>query len=119
MKRFMLTLSAVVLTLSLSAMAQAATGLARARLDTFATGLHSRPPARIKCRKGAQFPSADAAGVDQRQRFPMKILVVDDDPELLVAAVDTAGMPELRPQLYGDGHAAERIAAALYASRPK
>ena len=41
MKRFMLTLSAVVLTLSLSAMAQAATGPARARLDTFATGLHS------------------------------------------------------------------------------
>ena len=41
MKRFMLALSAVVLTLSLSAVAQAAAGPARARLDAFATGLHS------------------------------------------------------------------------------
>jgi outer membrane lipoprotein carrier protein len=41
MKRFMFTLSAVVLTLSLSAVAQAAAGPARARLDAFATGLHS------------------------------------------------------------------------------
>jgi outer membrane lipoprotein carrier protein len=41
MKRFMLVLSAVVLTLSLSAVAQAAAGPARARLDAFATGLHS------------------------------------------------------------------------------
>ena len=41
MKRFMLALSAVVLTLSLSAVAQAAGGPARARLDAFATGLHS------------------------------------------------------------------------------
>jgi len=41
MKRFMLALSAIVLTLSFSAVAQAATGPARARLDAFATGLHS------------------------------------------------------------------------------
>ena len=41
MKRFMLALSAVVLTVSLSGVAQAATGPARARLDAFATGLHS------------------------------------------------------------------------------
>jgi outer membrane lipoprotein carrier protein len=41
MKRFMFALSAVVLTLSLSAVAQAAAGPARARLDAFATGLHS------------------------------------------------------------------------------
>lgn len=41
MKRFMLALSAVVLALSLGAVAQAATGPARARLDAFATGLHS------------------------------------------------------------------------------
>jgi outer membrane lipoprotein carrier protein len=41
MKRFMLALSAIVLTLSLSAVAQAAAGPARARLDAFATGLHS------------------------------------------------------------------------------
>ncbi|OOG56331.1 outer membrane lipoprotein chaperone LolA [Rhodanobacter sp. C03] len=40
MKRFMLAITAV-LTLSLSAMAQAAAGPARARLDAFATGLHS------------------------------------------------------------------------------
>ena len=41
MKRFMFALSAIVLTLSLSAVAQAAAGPARARLDAFATGLHS------------------------------------------------------------------------------
>ena len=39
MKRFMLAL--FTLTLTLSAVAQAATGPARARLDAFATGLHS------------------------------------------------------------------------------
>lgn len=41
MKRFMLALSAIVLALSLGTVAQAATGPARARLDAFATGLHS------------------------------------------------------------------------------
>jgi outer membrane lipoprotein carrier protein len=41
MKRFMFALSASVLMLSLSAVAQAASGPARARLDAFATGLHS------------------------------------------------------------------------------
>lgn len=41
MKRFMLALSALVLTLSFNAAAQAAAGPARARLDAFATGLHS------------------------------------------------------------------------------
>lgn len=41
MKRFMLALFAVVLALSLGTVAQAATGPARARLDVFATGLHS------------------------------------------------------------------------------
>ena len=46
-------------------------------------------------------------------------VLVDDDPDRLVEAVAGARMPENRPQLYGDGHAAERIAAALYASRPK
>jgi UDP-GlcNAc3NAcA epimerase len=46
-------------------------------------------------------------------------VLVDDDPERLVEAVTHARMPESRPQLYGDGHAAERIAAALYASRPE
>jgi UDP-N-acetylglucosamine 2-epimerase len=44
-------------------------------------------------------------------------VLVDDDPELLVAAVSTASMPDLRPVLYGDGYASERIAAALAARR--
>jgi UDP-N-acetylglucosamine 2-epimerase len=46
-------------------------------------------------------------------------VLVDDDPDRLVEAVANARMPQDRPQLYGDGHAAERIAAALYASRPE
>jgi UDP-N-acetylglucosamine 2-epimerase len=46
-------------------------------------------------------------------------VLVDDDPERLVEAVANARMPAERPQLYGDGHAAERIAAALYPSRPE
>jgi UDP-N-acetylglucosamine 2-epimerase len=40
-------------------------------------------------------------------------VLVDDDPDQLVAAVAAARMPENRPQLYGDGHAAERVAASL------
>jgi UDP-N-acetylglucosamine 2-epimerase len=39
--------------------------------------------------------------------------LVDDDPDRLVEAVATARIPHPRPQLYGDGHAAERIAQAL------
>ncbi len=46
-------------------------------------------------------------------------VLVDDDPDRLIEAVAAARMPERRPALYGDGHAAERIAAALYASRPE
>ena len=42
-------------------------------------------------------------------------VLVDDDPDRLVEAVRKARMPEDRPALYGDGHAAGRIAAALYA----
>jgi UDP-GlcNAc3NAcA epimerase len=45
-------------------------------------------------------------------------VLVDDDPDRLVEAVRTARMPDERPPLYGDGHAAGRIAAALYASTP-
>jgi len=41
-------------------------------------------------------------------------VLVDDDPDRLVQAVADARMPDERPQLYGDGHAAERIAEALY-----
>jgi UDP-N-acetylglucosamine 2-epimerase len=43
-------------------------------------------------------------------------VLVDDDPDRLVAAVRTARMPDERPQLYGDGHASEQVAAALLAS---
>ena len=43
-------------------------------------------------------------------------VLVDDDPERLAAAVATARMPDLRPQLYGDGDASTKVAAALHAS---
>jgi UDP-GlcNAc3NAcA epimerase len=45
-------------------------------------------------------------------------VLVDDDPEALERAVEEATMPADLPQLYGDGHAARHIAAALYPSRP-
>jgi UDP-GlcNAc3NAcA epimerase len=45
-------------------------------------------------------------------------VLVDDDPQRLVDAVAAAQFPHDPPQLYGDGHAAEKVAAALYASRP-
>jgi UDP-GlcNAc3NAcA epimerase len=45
-------------------------------------------------------------------------ILVDDDPEALESAVAVARMPQDPPQLYGDGHAARHIAAALYPSRP-
>ena len=40
-------------------------------------------------------------------------VLVDDDPDALAQAVATARMPVERPQLYGDGHASERVATAL------
>jgi UDP-N-acetylglucosamine 2-epimerase len=40
-------------------------------------------------------------------------VLVDADPERLAAAVTSARMPAERPELYGDGHASERVAAAL------
>ncbi len=40
-------------------------------------------------------------------------VLVDDDPERLAAAVAAARMPDERPELYGDGHASKRVAAAL------
>jgi UDP-GlcNAc3NAcA epimerase len=46
-------------------------------------------------------------------------VLVDDDPDRLVAAVASARMPEQLPQLYGDGHAAARIAEALYTLTPR
>jgi UDP-N-acetylglucosamine 2-epimerase len=45
-------------------------------------------------------------------------VLVDDDPDAIVAAVAAARFPESAPELYGDGRASGRIAAALYASSP-
>jgi UDP-GlcNAc3NAcA epimerase len=45
-------------------------------------------------------------------------VLVDDDPDTLAQAVAEARMPTERPHLYGDGHASERVAAALYPWRP-
>jgi UDP-N-acetylglucosamine 2-epimerase len=42
-------------------------------------------------------------------------VLVDDDPEAIAEAVRAARFPVEAPQLYGDGRAAERIAAALRA----
>ena len=36
------------------------------------------------------------------------------EPDGLAAALERARFPDDAPQLYGDGHAAERVAAALY-----
>jgi UDP-N-acetylglucosamine 2-epimerase len=44
-------------------------------------------------------------------------VLVDDDPAAIERAARDARMPAERPQLYGDGHAARHIAAALYPSR--
>jgi len=41
-------------------------------------------------------------------------VLVDADPEALASAVAAARMPADRPQLYGDGHASERVAASLH-----
>jgi UDP-GlcNAc3NAcA epimerase len=43
-------------------------------------------------------------------------VLVDDDPDRLVAAVGAARFPEGAPKLYGDGHASEKIARALLGS---
>jgi UDP-GlcNAc3NAcA epimerase len=45
-------------------------------------------------------------------------VLVDDDPQALAHAVAVARFPRDAPPLYGDGHASERVADALYASRP-
>ena len=42
-------------------------------------------------------------------------VLVDDDPDAIAGAVARASFPASAPQLYGNGHAAERVAAALYA----
>ena len=40
-------------------------------------------------------------------------VLVDDDPEAIAEAAANAEMPPNRPELYGDGHAADRIAERL------
>ncbi|HET9324760.1 MAG TPA: UDP-N-acetylglucosamine 2-epimerase (non-hydrolyzing) [Gaiellaceae bacterium] len=40
-------------------------------------------------------------------------VLVDDDPEAIATAATEARMPPNRPRLYGDGHAADRIAEIL------
>jgi UDP-GlcNAc3NAcA epimerase len=40
-------------------------------------------------------------------------VLVDDDPEQLARAVQNAVLPASLPELYGDGHASERVAKAL------
>jgi UDP-N-acetylglucosamine 2-epimerase len=45
-------------------------------------------------------------------------VLVDNDPDAIAAAVASARMPDERPQLYGDGHASERIAEVLASLRP-
>jgi UDP-N-acetylglucosamine 2-epimerase len=40
-------------------------------------------------------------------------VLVDDDPARIATAIAEAKMPAERPALYGDGHAAERIASVL------
>lgn len=42
-------------------------------------------------------------------------VLVDDDPEALARAVAEARLPDDLPELYGDGHASERVADALAA----
>jgi UDP-GlcNAc3NAcA epimerase len=44
-------------------------------------------------------------------------VLVDDDPDAIARAAAEARMPDERPQLYGDGHAAERIADVLRLGR--
>jgi UDP-GlcNAc3NAcA epimerase len=45
-------------------------------------------------------------------------VLVDDDPDAIERAAAASTFPADAPQLYGDGHASERVAAALYAWRP-
>jgi UDP-N-acetylglucosamine 2-epimerase len=45
-------------------------------------------------------------------------VLVDDDPDAIASAAAAARFPEDAPPLYGDGHAAERIAALLREEPP-
>jgi UDP-N-acetylglucosamine 2-epimerase len=46
-------------------------------------------------------------------------VLVDDEPDRIEAAAADADMPPNLPPLYGDGHASERIAKALYTLVPR
>jgi UDP-N-acetylglucosamine 2-epimerase len=52
-------------------------------------------------------------------RVGANTLVDPDEPGSLGQALESAHFPEDAPQLYGDGHASNRIAAALYAWPPE
>ena len=43
-------------------------------------------------------------------------VLVDDDPDAIAEAANSAAMPKKHPTLYGNGHAAERIAKVLLAT---
>ena len=58
----------------------------------------------VTLRPSTEWPDTVEAGAN---------VLVDDDAARLAAAVAAATMPAERPQLYGDGRAAERIAEAL------
>jgi UDP-GlcNAc3NAcA epimerase len=61
----------------------------------------------ITVRKSTEWVDTVEAGANR--------LVDPDDPGSLLAALDDAVFPAEAPQLYGDGHAADLIATALYA----
>jgi UDP-N-acetylglucosamine 2-epimerase len=46
-------------------------------------------------------------------------VLVDDDPDAIATAARAPRMPEPLPSLYGDGHASERVAEALYTLVPR
>ena len=58
----------------------------------------------VTLRPSTEWPDTVEAGAN---------VLADDEPARIEAAVATASMPAERPQLYGDGRAAERIAEAL------
>jgi UDP-GlcNAc3NAcA epimerase len=64
----------------------------------------------VTLRKGTEWVDTVASGANT--------LVDPDDPSSLGYVLTHAEFPADAPQLYGDGHASERIATALYANQP-